>query len=96
MTQTQQINNPVRLSAATLDRLPRGVPVPQYDRAALTPGIVHIGLGNFHRAHQAWYLHRLMEMGLAHDWAIIGAGVRETDARQREVLASQDYLTTLI
>ena len=96
MTQTQQINNPVRLSAATLDRLPRGVPVPQYDRAALTPGIVHIGLGNFHRAHQAWYLHRLMEMGLAHDWAIIGAGVRETDARQREVLASQDFLTTLI
>ncbi|MGB0439164.1 MAG: mannitol dehydrogenase family protein, partial [Paracoccaceae bacterium] len=61
-----------------------------------TPGIVHIGLGNFHRGHQAWYLHRLMQQGLAHDWAIIGAGVRAGDAAQRDRLAAQDYLTTLI
>jgi len=63
---------------------------------ALTPGIVHIGLGNFHRAHQAWYLHRLMQAGEAHDWALIGAGVRAGDAAQRDRLAAQDYLTTLI
>ncbi|MBS8271781.1 mannitol dehydrogenase family protein, partial [Halomonas litopenaei] len=67
-----------------------------YDRSALTAGIVHIGLGNFHRGHQAWYLHRLMQKGLAHDWAIVGAGVRAGDAAQRERLAAQDYLTTLI
>jgi mannitol 2-dehydrogenase len=42
----------------------------------LKPGIVHVGVGNFHRAHQAWYLHRLMQTGAALDWAIIGAGVR--------------------
>lgn len=87
---------PTKLNNANLDSLPEGVIVPTYDRLSLTPGMVHIGLGNFHRAHQAWYLHRLMEMGLAHDWAIIGAGVRASDAKQRDNLASQDYLTTLI
>ena len=86
----------MRLSDATLKDLPETVARPTYDRTGLTPGIVHIGLGNFHRAHQAWYLHRLMQQGLAHDWAIIGAGVRPTDAAQRERLAAQDNLTTLI
>jgi mannitol 2-dehydrogenase len=84
------------LSNATLASLPAGVRVPRYDRAALTPGIVHIGLGNFHRAHQAWYLHRLFDEGLSMDWAIIGAGVRPGDAAQRDRLLAQDCLTTLI
>jgi mannitol 2-dehydrogenase len=48
---------------------------------------VHIGVGNFHRAHQAWYLHRLMQQGAALDWAIIGAGVRPGDAAMREKLS---------
>lgn len=86
----------MKLSNATLKDLPRTIKVPSYDRSRLTPGIVHIGLGNFHRAHQAWYLHRLFEMGLNHDWAIIGAGVRPYDEAQRQKLAAQDYLTTLI
>lgn len=87
---------PVKLSNATLGDLPEGIAVPTYDRSKLTPGIVHIGLGNFHRAHQSWYLHRLMQQGIAHDWAIIGAGVRPYDEAQRQRLAAQDYLTTLI
>ena len=86
----------VKLSNATLNQLPEAVKRPGYDRARLSPGIVHIGLGNFHRAHQSWYLHRLMQMGLALDWAIIGAGVRSYDAAQRRKLEEQDYLTTLI
>ena len=86
----------MKLSNATLQDLPDGITGPTYDRSQLTPGIVHIGLGNFHRAHQAWYLHRLMEQGLAHDWAIIGAGVRAGDAAMREKLLAQDCLTTLI
>ena len=86
----------VKLSNVSLDQLPVNVLKPTYDRTALTPGIVHIGLGNFHRAHQSWYLHRLMQMGLAHDWAIIGAGVRSYDETQRQKLAAQDFLTTLI
>ncbi|MEL6645230.1 MAG: mannitol dehydrogenase family protein [Pseudomonadota bacterium] len=87
---------PVALTDATLSDLPGAIARPRYDRSALTPGIVHIGLGNFHRAHQAWYLHRLMQEGRALDWAIIGASVRAADAAQRGRLAQQDYLTTLI
>lgn len=86
----------MRLSDASLGDVPAGIPVPAYDRSALAPGIVHIGLGNFHRAHQAWYLHRLMQEGLALNWAIVGAGVRPGDAAQREKLLAQDCLTTLI
>lgn len=86
----------IRLSNATLDRLPAGIKVPAYDRSTLTPGIVHIGLGNFHRAHQAWYLHRLFQKGENRDWAIVGAGVRSYDAAMREKLEAQDWLTTLI
>ena len=87
---------PLRLGADTLLQLPARVLRPTYDRAALTPGIVHIGLGNFHRAHQAWYLHRLMQQGMARDWAILGAGVRPGDAAMRDRLLAQDCLTTLI
>lgn len=79
-----------------LAQLPDGIEAPTYTRDDLTPGIVHIGLGNFHRAHQAWYLHRLMQAGEARNWAIIGAGVRAYDAAMRDRLAEQDYLTTLI
>ena len=86
----------MKLSVENLTELSHKIALPSYDRAALTAGIVHIGLGNFHRAHQAWYLHRLMQMGEAYDWAIIGAGVRAGDAAQRARLKAQDYLTTLI
>ena len=84
------------LSDATLAQMPSDLQRPTYDRSSITPGIVHIGLGNFHRAHQAWYLHRLMQQGQAMDWGIIGAGVMTSDAAQRDRLAAQDHLTTLI
>lgn len=87
---------PVKLGSKTLVNLPDGVQRPCYDRSSLTAGIVHVGLGNFHRAHQAWYLHRLMQSGQAQDWAIIGAGVRPYDAAMRDRLLAQDCLTTLI
>ncbi|NNE86593.1 MAG: mannitol dehydrogenase family protein [Silicimonas sp.] len=86
----------MKLSLETLDALPEDIRKPSYDRSALSAGIVHIGLGNFHRGHQAWYLHRLMDQGEAFDWAILGAGVRPGDAAQRERLLAQDCLTTLI
>ena len=87
---------PVKLGNKTLVNLPDGIQRPCYDRSSLTAGIVHVGLGNFHRAHQAWYLHRLMQCGQAQDWAIIGAGVRPYDAAMRDRLLAQDCLTTLI
>lgn len=86
----------MKLNLENLGKLPDDVRTPSYERSDLSPGIVHIGLGNFHRAHQAWYLHRLMDQGLAHDWAILGAGVRPADAAQREKMLEQDCLTTLI
>lgn len=86
----------IKLRNSTLEMLPAGIKRPNYDRVELTAGIIHVGLGNFHRAHQAWYLHRLMNRGLAYDWAIIGAGVRAGDADMRARLLAQDCLTTLI
>ena len=85
--------------ALSLDGLPKiggAVSVPSYSRGDLSPGIVHVGVGNFHRAHQAWYLHRLFESGRDHDWAIIGAGVKQFDSAMREKLLRQDWLTTLV
>lgn len=82
------------LNDANLARIEAAVP--QYDRKALTGGILHFGLGNFHRAHQAVYLDRLMNAGEGHDFAIIGAGVMPSDARMREVLLSQDCLFTVV
>ena len=70
--------------------------LPAYDRSRLKPGIVHIGLGNFHRAHMAVYLDDLFAKGLNLDWAIIGAGVRPADARMRDALKAQDCLSTVI
>lgn len=83
-----------QLTAANLTHLK--VATPGYDRAGLTGGIVHFGLGNFHRAHQAVYLDRLMNLGQGHDFAIIGAGVMPSDARVRDLLAAQDYLYTVV
>lgn len=80
----------------TIPAHPSAPALPAYDRTRLTPGIVHIGLGNFHRAHQAVYLDDLFALGEGHDWAIIGAGVRPADAAMRDALKAQDCLSTVI
>ena len=83
------------LSNATLSDL-TDLPVPSYDRSRLTAGIVHFGVGGFHRAHEAMYLDRLMTEGKAHDWAVCGVGVMPADQRMRDVLRAQDGLYTLV
>jgi len=83
------------LSNATLSDL-TDLPVPSYDRSRLAAGIVHFGVGGFHRAHEAMYLDRLMAEGKAHDWAICGVGVMPADQRMRDVLRAQDGLYTLV
>ena len=83
------------LSLATLSSITSAA-APSYSRADLSPGIVHFGVGNFHRAHQAVYLDDLMALGEGHDWAIIGAGVREADEAMRQKLKAQDWLTTVV
>lgn len=85
-----------RLSAATLNQLPRSVQVPLYDRQALRPGLVHIGVGGFHRAHQAVYLDDLLHRPGSEAFGICGVGLLPGDARMRDVLKSQDHLFTVI
>ncbi len=82
------------LSDATLSQLDCAVPA--YDRQSLSGGMLHFGVGNFHRAHQAVYLDRLMNAGLGLDFAIIGAGVMPGDQRMRDALAGQDNLYTVV
>jgi mannitol 2-dehydrogenase len=84
------------LSTATLARLKARLPVPAYDRHLVTPGVVHIGVGGFHRAHQAMYLDDLLTQGPALDWGICGVGVMPADRRMQEVMDAQDGLYTLV
>jgi fructuronate reductase len=79
----------LRLSNASLDRLPSQVRRPGYDRARVTPGIVHLGIGAFHRAHQAVVIDDLLASG-ATDWGIVGASLRSADTYH--ALAPQDCL----
>lgn len=69
---------------------------PNYGLEELSAGMVHVGVGNFHRAHQAHFLHRLFETGRDRDWAIIGAGIKPFDAAMRAKLESQEWLTTVV
>ena len=84
------------LNAVTLPQLASQLAIPSYDRSKLRAGIVHFGVGGFHRAHQAMYLDRLMNAGKALDWAICGVGVMPSDAAMKKVMADQDCLYTLV
>ena len=84
-----------KLSAAALPAITTAS-VPAYSRTDLSAGIVHFGVGNFHRAHQAVYLDDLFALGSSHDWALVGAGVRDADEAMRQKLKSQDWLTTVV
>lgn len=85
-----------KLSLASLPEIATKAAVPAYRRDQLTPGILHFGVGNFHRAHQAIYLHELFNLGRDLDFAIVGAGVMPSDRLMKEKLAAQDYLTTVV
>ena len=85
----------VTLNEANLDKLPDRVGRPAYDRSRLSAGIVHFGVGNFHRAHQAVYL----------DGCSTRARPRLGDRRRRRAprrrcdargLGGQDWLTTVV
>ena len=71
-------------------------PAAPYDRSRITAGIVHIGVGGFHRAHQAMYVDRLLREGRALDWGICGIGVMPADRAMQAALATQDHLYTLV
>jgi mannitol 2-dehydrogenase len=85
-----------RLSEANLDQLNPAVARPNYDRSQLKTGIVHFGVGGFHRAHMAMTIDKLLNAGKAKDWAICGVGLLEHDRKMRNVFAGQDCLFTLV
>ncbi|MGD8175765.1 mannitol dehydrogenase family protein [Marinimicrobium sp. ARAG 43.8] len=82
-----------RLSNETLSHVPDRVQPPAYDRTQLKAGIVHLGIGAFHRAHQAFYTEAVLNR-FGGDWGIIGCSLRS--ASVREQLAPQDGLYTLV
>jgi mannitol 2-dehydrogenase len=84
------------LNEGSLSSLPSSVSRPTYDRSRVRTGIVHIGVGAFHRSHQAMYIDRLLEGGEALDWGICGVGVLPSDRTMAEVMAAQDGLYTLV
>ena len=81
----------IRLGNTTLASI-RGATTPAYDRQAVTGGIVHLGVGAFHRAHQAVYVDDCLAAG-ERDWGIVGVSLRSPDTR--DALAPQDGLYTV-
>jgi mannitol 2-dehydrogenase len=71
------------------------VPGPAYDRSAVRTGVVHVGVGGFHRAHEAVYLDAVLAAG-ATEWGICGVGTQPFDRRMRDVLQAQDCLYTVV
>jgi len=84
----------MKLNNASLSDL--DVAKPSYDRGEIGVGIVHFGVGGFHRAHQAMYVDRLLADGKAKEWGICGVGVLPGDRKMATVMAEQDGLYTLI
>ena len=84
----------MKVKNAALTRLP--IDTPNYDRHSVSVGIAHIGAGHFHRAHQAMYIDRLLQRGMAREWGICGIGVMPGDWTMRDVLRDQGGLYTLV
>ena len=86
----------VTLNRTSVDSVRSGVPTPRYDLDSVKTGIVHFGVGGFHRSHMAMTMNRLMNEGKALDWGICGVGLLEGDKKLRDVFAEQDCLYTLV
>lgn len=84
----------VPLRDATLGVHSQRVDVPTYDRSALGRGVVHIGAGNFHRAHQAVYFDDLARKGISDQWGVTGVSLRSRDVK--DLLSAQDGLYTVV
>lgn len=85
-----------QLNTHNLAAIGAETPVPTYDRTQVRTGIVHFGVGAFHRSHQAMYVDALMNQGEALDWGITGVGVLPQDRAMRDALKGQDCLYTLV
>lgn len=92
---------PLKLNSKNLPQISAAgeakITVPTYQRGdAVKEGIVHVGVGGFHRAHLAVYVHKLMQDHGVTDYAICGVGLQPFDAAMRDALGSQDHLYTVV
>ncbi|KPM41476.1 Mannitol 2-dehydrogenase [Neonectria ditissima] len=88
--------NSKNLSSISSQQGDQKVEIPSYERNDVKEGIVHVGVGGFHRAHLAVYVDQLMQKHGERNWAICGVGLRPNDAAMRDVLAAQDHYYTVI
>jgi len=86
----------MKLNRKNLAALAPEVEVPVYDPSTVRQGIAHIGVGGFHRAHQAIYTEALLNRGEAREWGICGVGLRREDRAMQQALAAQDHLYTML
>lgn len=77
------------LTTDTLELHAGRVATPTYDRSSLTPAVVHLGVGGFHRAHQGLYLHELAQRGITRGWGIVGVGFRLGDLGSNPAFAAR-------
>ena len=85
----------LKLCAANIGMMDQSVAVPNYDRKNVGTAIVHLGVGGFHRAHQALYTNDLLQNSVS-EWGICGVGILPSDSKMRDVMKSQDCLYTLV
>jgi mannitol 2-dehydrogenase len=83
------------LNEKNLPQIPEAVAIPDYDRSNIKTGIVHVGLGNFHRAHEAFYTDLLLNKG-EKNWGICGICLLDRDMKMYHTLVSQDGLYSLV
>ena len=84
------------LNAKTLKSFESTLPIPTYPREGVKQGIVHLGVGAFHRSHLAVFMHRLMQEHHLEDWSICGVGLMKADALMRDAMKAQDCLYTVV
>ncbi|SFT97024.1 fructuronate reductase [Geodermatophilus amargosae] len=82
------------LTSATLEQHGTRLTVPTYDRAALTPAVVHLSVGGFSRAHQLIYFDEVAQRRISSGWGVVGVGLRARTLQ--EALAPQDNLYTVV
>ncbi|QCE42890.1 mannitol dehydrogenase family protein [Psychroserpens sp. NJDZ02] len=85
-----------KLNSANLSNLSERIAVPQYDRSKVKTGIVHVGIGGFHRAHEAFYTDQLLHDNSVTDWGICGVALLDFDTKIYNTLKAQDGLYTLV
>jgi len=84
----------LHLDNSTLTEHAQHVLVPTYERRALTPAVVHMSVGSFHRSHQAVYFDEIAQQGISQEWGVVGVGLHRRE--MLEVLTAQDGLYTVV